>query len=215
MIEIAPSILSADFAAFGSAVIALEQAGADRIHCDVMDGVFVPQITFGSKTIEALKAYTKLPLDVHLMIMHAERHIDSFARAGASLISVHAEECVHLQRVLSLIHSYGIKASVVLNPATSIDYAIEVLEDIDEVLIMTVNPGFGGQEFLPSSLDKIRRMREAISTSGINIDIKVDGGISPITAPQVIEAGANVLVAGAAVFTSDDMRGMISQLRGE
>ncbi|MED4609645.1 ribulose-phosphate 3-epimerase, partial [Paenibacillus validus] len=201
MLRIAPSILSADFARLGEEVADVEQGGADWLHVDVMDGHFVPNMTIGPLVVEALRPRTKLPLDVHLMIEQPDRYVPAFAKAGADLISVHAEACVHLHRTLHGIKEQGVKAGVVLNPATplsAIEYA--PLEIVDLVLVMTVNPGFGGQSFIPGSLEKIRSLRKMLNERGLaHIDIEVDGGINAETAKLVAAAGANVLVAGNAV----------------
>ncbi|MFO0586630.1 MAG: ribulose-phosphate 3-epimerase [Polyangiaceae bacterium] len=200
-VRIAPSILSADFGRLADEVRAAEAAGADWIHVDVMDGRFVPNITIGPVVVQAVRAATKLPVDVHLMIVEPERYVADFAKAGADVISVHVEASPHLHRTVQQIKSLGKKAGVVLNPHTpegAIDY---VLGDIDLVLVMSVNPGFGGQSFIPSALPKIRALRAAIDRSGRDIDLEVDGGVAPGgTNKAVIEAGARVLVAGSAVF---------------
>ena len=197
---IAPSILSADFARLGEEVVALERAGADWAHVDVMDGRFVPNMTIGPLVVAALKRVTKLPLDVHLMIVEPERYVEDFAKAGADIITVHAEACLHLHRVLQQIRATGKKAGVSLNPGTSEDVLRYVLELTDLVLVMSVNPGFGGQEFIPAVLPKIQRIRKMIDASGRPIYLEVDGGVKPGTASKVIQAGADVLVAGSAVF---------------
>lgn len=197
---IAPSILSADFARLGEEVVALERAGADWAHVDVMDGRFVPNMTIGPLVVSALKRVTKLPLDVHLMIVEPERYVEDFARAGADIITVHVEACQHLHRTLQQIRATGKKAGVSLNPGTPEDVLRYVLELTDLVLVMSVNPGFGGQEFIPAVLPKIQRIRKLIDASGRPIYLEVDGGVKPGTAKQVIQAGADVLVAGSAVF---------------
>ncbi|MUG73694.1 MULTISPECIES: ribulose-phosphate 3-epimerase [Paenibacillus] len=217
MLRIAPSILSADFARLGEEVADVEQGGADWLHVDVMDGHFVPNMTIGPLVVEALRPRTKLPLDVHLMIEQPDRYVPAFAKAGADLISVHAEACVHLHRTLHGIKEQGVKAGVVLNPATplsAIEYA--PLEIVDLVLVMTVNPGFGGQSFIPGSLEKIRSLRKMLNERGLaHIDIEVDGGINAETAKLVAAAGANVLVAGNAVFGQPDRAAAIRAIRGE
>ncbi|MGG2199561.1 MULTISPECIES: ribulose-phosphate 3-epimerase [Paenibacillus] len=217
MLRIAPSILSADFARLGEEVADVEQGGADWLHVDVMDGHFVPNMTIGPLVVEALRPRTKLPLDVHLMIEQPDRYVPAFAKAGADLISVHAEACVHLHRTLHGIKEQGVKAGVVLNPATplsAIEYA--PLEIVDLVLVMTVNPGFGGQSFIPGSLEKIRSLRKMLNERGLaHIDIEVDGGINADTAKLVAAAGANVLVAGNAVFGQPDRAAAIRAIRGE
>lgn len=214
MIKIAPSILSADFADMGRAVRNLEAYGADYIHCDIMDGVFVPNITFGPGMIKAIRKHTKLPLDVHLMIEKPDRYIDAFIDAGADIVTVHTEACTHLQRVLNAIKERGVKAGAVLNPATPLDSIKYVLDDLDMVLLMTVNPGFGGQAFIPSMLNKITQTREMIKSCGRNIELEVDGGINIDNIDAVLAAGANVIVAGNTVFSSDDPKGTIAGLRG-
>jgi ribulose-phosphate 3-epimerase len=214
MIYVAPSILSANFAKLAQEVQEVEQAGADWLHIDVMDGHFVPNITIGPMIVEAIRPYTKLPLDVHLMIEHPDRYIPAFAKAGADLISVHVEADVHLHRTLQMIKQLGIRAGAVINPATPVDQLIPVLDMVDYILIMTVNPGFGGQPFIPSSLDKIQRLRSLLVDRDLNhIDIEVDGGINIETAGRVVAAGANVLVAGNAVFGSSDRGQALTELR--
>lgn len=213
-IYIAPSILSADFAKLGQEVVEAEHSGADWLHVDVMDGHFVPNITFGALVMGAIAPLTKLPLDVHLMIENPERYIPDFAKAGAHLITVHQEACVHLHRVLHMMKEHGVKAGVAINPATPVSSIREVLEDVDLVLVMTVNPGFGGQAFIPSTLRKIRELKELREELGLkNLRIEVDGGISAATAPLVAEAGADVLVAGNAVFGRSDRRAAIQEIR--
>ncbi len=214
MILLAPSILSADFAKLAQEVQEVEQAGADWLHIDVMDGHFVPNITIGPLIVEAIRPHTKLPLDVHLMIEHPDRYVPAFAKAGADLISVHAEADVHLHRTLQMIKQLGVRAGAVINPATPVEQLIPVLDMVDYILIMTVNPGFGGQPFIPSTLDKIRRLRGLIDERELStIDIEVDGGINAETAAQVVAAGANVLVAGNAVFGAADRTKAINELR--
>lgn len=214
MIKIAPSILSADFAQLGQEVSAVEKAGADWIHVDVMDGHFVPNITLGPPIVNAIKPHTSLPLDVHLMIEEPERYIPDFVKAGANLITVHAEACTHLHRVIHMIKEHGVQAGVAINPATPAAAIQEVLEDIDLVLIMTVNPGFGGQAFIPRTVHKIRQVRQWLNeASRFDVHIEVDGGITSETAPLVVEAGADVLVAGSAVFGQKDREAAISAIR--
>ncbi|AZS14645.1 ribulose-phosphate 3-epimerase [Paenibacillus lutimineralis] len=213
-IYIAPSILSADFAKLGQEVVEVERSGADWLHVDVMDGHFVPNITFGALVMGAIAPLTKLPLDVHLMIENPERYIPDFAKAGAHLITVHQEACVHLHRVLHMIKEHGVKAGVAINPATPVSSIREVLEDVDLVLVMTVNPGFGGQAFIPSTLRKIKELKELREELGLkNLRIEVDGGISAATAPLVAQAGADVLVAGNAVFGRSDRSAAIQEIR--
>ncbi|CAH1190844.1 Ribulose-phosphate 3-epimerase [Paenibacillus auburnensis] len=214
MILLAPSILSADFAALGAEVAEAEASGADWIHVDVMDGHFVPNITLGPPIVKAVKAHTSLPLDVHLMIENPERYIAEFAAAGASVITVHAEACVHLHRVVHQIKELGIMAGVAINPGTPASAVREVLEDVDMVLVMTVNPGFGGQAFIPNAMRKIRQIREwANEINHSNLRIEVDGGVAENTAPIVAEAGADVLVAGNAVFGRTDRAAAIRAIR--
>jgi ribulose-phosphate 3-epimerase len=211
---IAPSILSADFGRLAEEVRAVEQAGADYIHVDVMDGRFVPNLTLGPVVVEAVRRATRLPLDVHLMIVEPEKYVEDFARAGATLISVHAETCPHLHRTLQQIRQAGARPAAVLNPSTPLAMVEEVLWETDMVLLMSVNPGFGGQTFIPHTLEKIRRLRRMIDAQSLTVDVEVDGGINPANAAEVIAAGANVLVAGNAVFHSQDYRGVIAALRG-
>ena len=211
----APSILSADFARLGDEVQALERASADWVHVDVMDGRFVPNMTIGPLVVKALKRSTKLPLDVHLMIVEPERYVADFAEAGADIITVHAEACSHLHRVLQQIRGLGKKAGVSLNPHTPEDVLRYVLDLTDLVLVMSVNPGFGGQDFIPAVLPKLKRLRTMIDSAGRPIHLEVDGGIKPGTARKVIEAGADLLVAGSAVFGAKDYAESIRALRAE
>ncbi len=200
MIEIAPSILSADFAKLGEDVRAAERGGAGLIHCDVMDGHFVPNITIGPLVVRALRGVTSLPLDCHLMITDPDRYIADFARAGASMISVQVEAVAHLHRTVTAIRDLGCRAGVVLNPATPLSALEEILPFCDYVLIMSVNPGFGGQSFISTSLDKISRLRGMIDTRGLNVKIEVDGGVGLQNIADVVRAGAEWIVAGSAVF---------------
>ena len=213
MVKIAPSILSADFSRLGDEVKAVEEAGADWIHVDVMDGRFVPNITVGPLVVESLRKVTKLPLDVHLMIENADQYIEDFANAGADIISVHAEACPHLHRTIQSIKENGAKAGVVLNPATTLFALDEIIEQVDMVLLMSVNPGFGGQTFIGSVLSKIELLSNTLNESGVELDLQVDGGIKPDNAAIIKQAGANVLVAGSAIFGSDDYKKAIEALR--
>ncbi|AGP32944.1 ribulose-phosphate 3-epimerase [Sorangium cellulosum] len=199
-IIVAPSILSADFGRLAEEVRAAEAAGADWIHVDVMDGRFVPNITIGPLVVRAVRAATRLPLDVHLMIVEPERYVDEFAAAGADRISVHVEASPHLHRTIHQIREAGARPGVVLNPHTSEESIRHVLPDLDLVLVMSVNPGFGGQRFIPASLSKLRSLRQAIDQAGLDIALEVDGGVAPSTSGQVVAAGARALVAGSAVF---------------
>jgi ribulose-phosphate 3-epimerase len=203
MIQIAPSILSADFCRLGEQVAAAEAGGADCIHCDVMDGHFVPNMTIGPLVVEAVRRSTSLPIDVHLMIEQPERYIPAFVAAGATSLSVHGETCPHLHRTIQQIHELGARASVALNPATPLNTLDEILPELDMVLLMTVNPGFGGQSFIEATCDKVRRLRAMSGEPERSLDVEVDGGINVETAGRVVAAGANVLVAGSAVFGSN------------
>ncbi len=201
-IKLAPSILSADFARLGEQVAEADKAGADYIHVDIMDGHFVPQITIGPPIVAAIRSYTKLPLDVHLMIESPERQIKQFADAGASIITVHIETCPHIHRMVQAIKELGAKAGVALNPGTSLATLTEILPSLDLVLLMTVNPGFGGQTFIADTLDKIASLRAMLDTRQLTTELEVDGGINAEIAPRVVQAGARVLVSGSAVFNS-------------
>jgi ribulose-phosphate 3-epimerase len=214
MVKIAPSILSADFSRLGEEIKDVEKGGADYIHVDVMDGHFVPNITIGPLIVEAVRPITKLPLDVHLMIENPDQYIEAFAKAGADYITVHAEASRHLHRTIHLIKSFGVKAGVVLNPATPAEALKHIIQDIDMVLLMTVNPGFGGQKFISSVLPKIRQVKEMAADLGLDLEIEVDGGVNEETAKLCIEAGANVLVAGSAVYNQKDRAKAIAALRG-
>jgi ribulose-phosphate 3-epimerase len=203
-IKIAPSILSADFARLGEQVAEATKAGADLIHIDVMDGHFVPQITIGALVVSAIRKYTNLPLDVHLMIESPEEQIPQFAKAGADIITVHIEPCPHIHRVIQMVKATGVKAGISINPATSLSMLDEILSEVDLVLVMTVNPGFGGQTFIENTLDKIARLRAELDRRKLNIELEVDGGINTKTAPRVVKCGATALVAGAAIFSSGE-----------
>ena len=213
-IKIAPSILSADFSKMGEEVRALEKQGADIIHCDVMDGVFVNNITFGIKMVEDIKQHTTLPLDCHLMIVHPEKYVERFAKAGADIITVHYEACKeNLKEVLSLIKSTGVKCGAVINPDTPVDKIKDVVCLCDMVLVMSVFPGFGGQKFIPSALDKLRELRKLIDESGKEIDLQIDGGVTAENVAEIKAAGANVIVAGSTVFKAADRAAMIVKLK--
>ncbi len=204
MIKIAPSLLAADFAKLGEEVREVEASGATLLHIDVMDGHFVPNISFGSLVMDAIKPYTNLPLDVHLMIENPDQYIEQFAKAGAEYITVHVEACRHLHRTIQLIRSYGVKPGVVLNPHTPIETIKHVLEDIDLVLLMTVNPGFGGQKFIDSVVPKIAELSYMIKQRNLDVEIEIDGGITAETIVPCAEAGATIFVAGSAIFGKED-----------
>ncbi len=214
-IIIAPSILSADFAVLGDEIRAVVTAGADIVHIDVMDGHFVPNITIGPLVVEAARRITDAPLDVHLMISEADRYIDRFADAGADWITVHVEACPHLQRTVSRIRERGKKAGVVLNPATPLSTLDYILEEVDLVMVMAVNPGFGGQSFIASTLQKIERLKTMIDDRGLSVGIEVDGGVGPATIRQVARAGANIFVAGSAIYGAASYAAVIAELRTE
>lgn len=215
MVKIAPSILAADFSILAKEVTDVEQGGADYIHIDVMDGHFVPNISFGPVVIEAIRPLTSLPFDVHLMIEEPERYITDFVNVGSDLISVHVEACRHLHRTIYQIKERGVKAGVVLNPATPVEAVREILPDIDLVLLMTVNPGFGGQTFIPGILKKIEQIARYKEEYGYTFEIEVDGGINQETGRLCVEKGANVLVAGSSIFKEQDRKKAIQLLRGE
>lgn len=210
---IAPSILAADFGRLAAEIADVEAAGADVLHVDVMDGHFVPNLSIGLPVVAAAKRATRLPVDTHLMIANADRYVERYVEAGSDWVSVHVEACAHLDRVLQQIRACGAKPGVVLNPHTSEDALDYVLDGLHHVLVMSVNPGFGGQRFLPSVLPKIRRLREKIDARGLSVRIEVDGGIGPDTAAAVRAAGADVLVAGSAVFGAGDYAAAIAALR--
>jgi ribulose-phosphate 3-epimerase len=213
MIKIAPSILSADFARLGQEIEAIAAGGADYVHIDVMDGHFVPNITIGPLVVEAVRRVTDLPLDVHLMIENPDLFIADFARAGADIITVHGEAVHHLHRTVQLIRSLGKKAGVSINPATPVSTLEVILDDLDLVLVMTVNPGFGGQNFIPGCLPKIEALRQMIDRRGLAVELEVDGGVKPDNIGRIAAAGADVFVAGSAVFGTPDYRATITALR--
>ncbi len=216
MIEIAPSILSADFTRLGEQLATVERGGASYIHVDVMDGHFVPNLTIGPLIVEAVRRATELPIDTHLMIERPENSIAAFAKAGANMISVHPEATYHLNRTLNFIRQAGCQAGVVLNPGTPLSYVEEVINDLDYVLLMSVNPGFGGQKFIPSSLGKLRRLRALLDTAsgrqGSRVRIEIDGGIGPENVAEVAAAGAEIFVAGSAVFGAPDPAEAVREL---
>jgi len=209
--KIAPSILSADFAALGDAIARVEAAGADQLHVDVMDGHFVPNLTLGPPVIESIKKHTRLPLDVHLMIEEPERYIDTYVRAGADLVTVHVEACRHLQRALTQIREAGARPGMALNPATLPGVVEYVLDDLDLILVMSVNPGFGGQSFIPTAYAKLRQLRTLVGSRAV--ELSVDGGVGPSNAAALAEAGAAVLVAGSAIFGAQDPAEAVRILR--
>ena len=212
-VKIAPSILAADFARLGEEIASIEAGGADWVHVDVMDGRFVPNITIGPFIVEAVKRSTELPLDVHLMIVEPERYVDDFVRAGANTVGIHVETCPHLHRSLAQIREAGARACAVLNPSTPASAVEPVLGDLDQILVMTVNPGFGGQKFIASMLDKIATLRKWIDDRELSVDLEVDGGIGPETIGRAAQAGADVFVAGTAVFGAPDRATAIEALR--
>jgi ribulose-phosphate 3-epimerase len=212
-ILIAPSILSCDFGRLGEEIRAISAAGADYIHVDVMDGHFVPNLTIGPMIIEAVRKHTSVPLDVHLMISNAERYLDDYAAAGADLIGVHAEACIHLHRTVERIRELGKKPCVVLNPATPIDAVTHVLDMVAMVLVMSVNPGFGGQKLIPATLAKMTALRDEIAARGLEVDVEVDGGVKVDNVDVVTAAGANVIVSGSGVFRTPDYAATIAAMR--
>ena len=212
MIHVAPSLLSADFARLGEAVEMLNRSDATYIHIDVMDGMFVPNITIGFPVIAAINRLADKPLDVHMMVVDPARYVNDVARAGAYLMNVHYEACTHLHRIISQIHEAGMKAGVTLNPATPVEMLRDIVADVDLVLLMSVNPGFGGQKFISGTIDKVRRLKRLIDETGSHAVIQIDGGVNLQTAPALIEAGATVLVAGSYVFSAPDPLKAISDL---
>ena len=213
MIKLAPSILSADFARLLEDVKKVEEAGCEYLHIDVMDGHFVPNITLGPNIVKSLRKDVNMIFDAHLMIENPDMYIKDFAEAGCDIIVVHQEACKHLHRTIQNIKSYNIKAGVALNPATPIETIKHILKDVDMVLIMTVNPGFGGQSFIDSMIDKIRELKAIVVEQNLNIDIQVDGGIKPSNVADVVKAGANVIVAGSAIFNSSDIKETVIEFR--
>ena len=213
MIKLAPSILSADFARLLEDVKKVEKAGCEYLHIDVMDGHFVPNITLGPAIVKSLRKDVNMVFDTHLMLENPDDYIKDFVDAGSDLIVVHAEACRHLHRTIQNIKSYNVKAGVALNPATSIESIKHIIEDVDMVLIMTVNPGFGGQSFIESMLEKIKELKQLIDDKNLNVDIQVDGGIKPDNIHKVVEAGANIIVAGSAIFNSENIEETVSLMR--
>jgi ribulose-phosphate 3-epimerase len=212
-VEVLPSILSADFRNLQQEIQLAQQAGADRIHCDVMDGHFVPNITFGPLVIAAARKSTDLPLDVHLMISEPDRYVDAFCEAGANVLTVHAEICPDLERTIARIHEHGVRAGVCVNPDKPVSLFLPYLASIDQVLIMTVYAGFGGQKFIPETMEKVQAVRDRARLQGLDVDIQVDGGVTHETAPVCVRHGANVLVAGSYVFNAQDYAARIDAIR--
>jgi len=202
-IKLAPSILSADFSKLGEEVALATESGADMIHIDIMDGKFVPNITFGASMVSAIRRWTNLPLDIHMMVTEPEKQIPLFIDAGADIINVHIEACTHLHRIIQMIKSNNIRAGIALNPGTAITTLSEVIEELDQIVIMSVNPGFPGQNFIPKTLNKVSDLRNQINKDGLNTDIEIDGGINKSSIKAAVEAGANILVAGSAVYNSN------------
>ncbi len=213
MIKIAPSILSADFSNLKNQIKKCEKGGADWIHLDVMDGHFVPNLTFGAMIIKSIRSITKLPLDAHLMVYQPEHYIEDFKKVGVDRFTVHVEACVHLHRVIEQIKSHGMKAGISLNPSTPTSFLKEILPFVDQVLVMTVNPGFGGQKFINSTLNKIEEISEMISLTGCGIELEVDGGVDDDNAKQIVTAGATVLIAGNSIFSKNNIPSSIKKLR--
>ena len=214
MIKVSPSILSADFANLGAEVKKVVDAGAEYVHIDVMDGTFVPEITLGAGIVKAIRPVTDAVFDVHLMVEHPDTQIESFIKAGADIITFHVEAAKHPHRVVQAIHAAGCKAGISLNPGTPVAMVEELLADVDLVLVMSVNPGYGGQKFIPASLSKLRRLRAALDACGSQAELEVDGGVTEANAQEIIEAGATVLVAGSAVYKSKDIKATIKALHG-
>lgn len=214
MVRIAPSLLAANFLNLASEVDSVERAGIDLLHIDVMDGVFVPNITMGTNVVSAIREHTSSELDVHLMIENPERYVDAFCKAGADMLSVHAEATTHLHRTIQLIKNHKVRAGVVINPATSVSVLDYIIYEVDFILVMTVNPGFGGQSFIPEMVDKIKAVRRLVKESGRNVAIEVDGGINPETLQLCREAGAELFVAGSAIFNEQDRGLAIQRLQG-
>jgi ribulose-phosphate 3-epimerase len=216
VVKLAPSLLSADFSRLKEEIVEVEQAGADWLHVDVMDGHFVPNLTFGPIVVEAIRPHTSLPLDVHLMIEQPDRYIEAFAKSGADVITVHQEACLHLHRTIHLIKEHGAKSGVAINPATPVSAIEPIIHDVDLILLMTVNPGFGGQSFIPTVLHKISELRAKLDQTGYgHVEIEVDGGIGVGTASQVVNSGATVLVAGSAIFGCEDRKKAIQAIQAD
>ena len=215
MVKIAPSILSADFSRLGEEIKAAEKAGADLIHVDVMDGHFVPNITIGPPVVKAIKKVTSIPLDVHLMIEDPDRHINAFAKAGADILTIHAEASTHLNRSIHYIKDSGVKVGISLNPATPLNVLDFILSEVDIVLVMSVNPGFGGQEFIPQTMEKIKMLRDIVQNKKCKVEIEVDGGVNPGNAADITRAGADILVMGSAFFTAKDYSEVVRTVRNE
>lgn len=214
MAKVAPSILSADFANLGADVKKVVDAGAEYVHIDVMDGTFVPEITIGAGVVKALRKVTDAVLDVHMMVEHPETQVESMAKAGADIINFHIEAATHPHRIIQHIHSLGCKAGITLNPGTPVSAVEEVIADVDLVLVMSVNPGYGGQKFIPSSLSKVKRLKKMIEETGSKAEIEIDGGVNAATYKEIIAAGADVLVAGSAVYGAEDIPATIKMLKG-